>query len=346
MTPFRYVKVASPAEAIARISGHPDARFVAGATTLLDLMKLSVETPDLLIDINHIGLDRIVVDDRGLHIGAQVLNTDLAEHPAVKERWTVLSQAILAGASTQLRNMATAAGNLLQGNRCGYFRDTAMPCNRRKLGSGCGALGEQAGVEGINRYCAVLGTSPSCIAAHPSDMCVALVALDAQVRITGPNGERQVPAQEFFRLPGDSPQIQTVLRHDELIVGIDVPPPHAGARSIYLKVRDRTSYAYALTSAGVVLTRNRDGTIGHVGIALGGVGSVPWRAPGAEAVLRGKAPSDALFRKAAAAAFEGAAPYQYNGFKIALGQDTLIRVLNDLVHPGADNAEEVAGEQA
>jgi xanthine dehydrogenase YagS FAD-binding subunit len=172
MTPFRYVQATSPADALARLSQSPEARLVAGGTTLLDLMKLGVETPDLLIDINHIGLDQITQDEHGLHIGAHVSNTDLAEHEALREKWPVVSQAILAGASTQLRNMASVGGNLLQGNRCGYFRDVAMPCNRREPGTGCGALGEQPGVQGINRYCAVLGTSPSCIAAHPSDMCV------------------------------------------------------------------------------------------------------------------------------------------------------------------------------
>ena len=246
-----------------------NARFVAGGTTLLDLMKLGVETPDLLIDINHIGLDQITLDEHGLHIGAHVSNTDLAEHEVVKEKWPVLSQAILAGASTQLRNMASVGGNLLQGNRCGYFRDVAMPCNRREPGTGCGALGEQPGVEGINRYCAVLGTSPSCIAAHPSDMCVALVAVDAVVKISNPSFDRLERIEDFFRQPGDTPNIQTRLGPDELITGIELPHLPPGARSMYLKVRDRTSYAYALTSAAVALTQDAEGRIDHIRVAIG-----------------------------------------------------------------------------
>jgi xanthine dehydrogenase YagS FAD-binding subunit len=335
MNPFRYVKATSPADALARMGRNPGARFVAGGTTLLDLMKLGVETPGVLIDINHLGLDLITEDRHGLHIGAHVSNTGLAEHDSVKKKWPVVSQAILAGASTQLRNMATVGGNLLQGNRCGYFRDVAMPCNRRDPGTGCGALGEQPGVEGINRYCAVLGTSPSCIAAHPSDMCVALVAVDAKVKISSPAFDRLERAETFFQLPGDTPQIQTDLGADELITGIELPELPAGARSMYLKVRDRTSYAYALTSAAVVLTLDAGGRIDHIRVALGGVGSVPWRSQEAENALRGNPPTEVIFRAAAEAAFAGAVPYQYNGFKIALGQDTLVRVLNELVRPGA-----------
>jgi xanthine dehydrogenase YagS FAD-binding subunit len=335
MNPFRYVKATSPADALARMGRNPGARFVAGGTTLLDLMKLGVETPGVLIDINHLGLDRITEDRHGLHIGAHVSNTGLAEDDSVKKNWPVVSQAILAGASTQLRNMATVGGNLLQGNRCGYFRDVAMPCNRRDPGTGCGALGEQPGVEGINRYCAVLGTSPSCIAAHPSDMCVALVAVDAKVKISNPAFDRLERAETFFRLPGDTPQIQTDLWADELITGIELPELPAGARSMYLKVRDRTSYAYALTSAAVVLTLDAKGRIDHIRVALGGVGSVPWRSHEAENVLLRSPPTEEAFRAAAEAAFAGAVPYQYNGFKIALGQDTLVRVLNELVRPGA-----------
>jgi len=346
MTPFRYVQAASPAEALKHLGQNPNARLIAGGTTLLDLMKLGVETPDLLIDINHLGLDQITLDEQGLHIGAHVSNTDLAEHEAVREQWPVLSQAILAGASTQLRNMASVGGNLLQGNRCGYFRDVAMPCNRREPGTGCGALGEQPGVEGINRYCAVLGTSPSCIAAHPSDMCVALVAVDALVKISSPNFDRLERIQDFFRLPGATPNIQTRLEADELITGIELPTLPPGARSMYLKVRDRTSYAYALTSAAVVLTRDAEGRIDHVRVALGGVGSVPWRSYEAETELIRNPPTEAVFRKAADAAFAAAVPYQYNGFKIALGKDTLVRVLNELVRPGAGSGAPItsAGE--
>jgi xanthine dehydrogenase YagS FAD-binding subunit len=344
MTPFRYVQATSPADALARLGQTPEARFVAGGTTLLDLMKLGVETPDLLIDINHIGLDQITQDEHGLHIGAHVSNTDLAEHEAVREKWPVVSQAILAGASTQLRNMASVGGNLLQGNRCGYFRDVAMPCNRREPGTGCGALGEQPGVEGINRYCAVLGTSPSCIAAHPSDMCVALVAVDAMVKISNPSFDRLERIQDFFRLPGDTPNIQTRLGPDELITGIELPHLPPGVRSMYLKVRDCTSYAYALVSVAVAMTLDAEGKIDHIRVALGGVGSVPWRSQEAENVLLRNQPTEATFRQAADVAFAGAVPYQYNGFKIALGKDTLVRVLNELVHPGTSAPAIDAGE--
>src|SRR5919201_74397 len=261
---------------------HPmQARFVAGGTTLLDLMKLNVETPARVIDINRLPLDKIeATPDGGLKIGATVRNSDLAHHPTVQRDYAVLSQAILAGASAQLRNMATTAGNLLQRTRCVYFRDTAMPCNKRQPGTGCPAIA------GSNRTLAVLGTSEHCIATNPSDMCAAMAALEAIIHVQGPNGSRAIPIDDFHLLPGDTPHRETVLEPGDLVTHVTLPPPVVGSRQVYLKLRDRASYEFALASAAVVLTV-AGGSVTRARVALGGVGTKPWRCPEAEAALVG-----------------------------------------------------------
>src|SRR5205809_3864044 len=289
-----------------------EVRFVAGGTTLLDLMKLNVETPARLLDINRLPLDKIqATGDGGLKIGATVRNSDLANHPAVQRDYAVLSQAILAGASAQLRNMATTAGNLLQRTRCVYFRDTAMPCNKREPGTGCPAI------TGANRMLAVLGTSEHCIATNPSDMCVAMAALEATIHIRGPKGTRAIPIGDFHLVPGSTPNRETVLEAGDLITHVTLPPPVAGSRQVYLKLRDRASFEFALSSAAVVLAV-ASGKITRARIALGGVGTKPWRSPEAEAALTGKPANDAGFRQAAEAALRNAKPQRENKFKIEL----------------------------
>src|ERR1700677_1770517 len=254
-----------------------DVRFVAGGTTLLDLMKLNVETPTRLIDINRLPLDKVeATPDGGLKIGATVRNSDLAHDPTVQRDYSVLSQAILNGASAQLRNMATTAGNLVQRTRCVYFRDTAMPCNKREPGAGCSAI------TGSNRTMAILGTSDHCIATNPSDMCVAMAALEAVIHVQGPNGARTIPIGDFHLLPGDTPHRETVLEPGDLITHVTLPPPITGSRQVYLKLRDRASYEFALASAAVVMSVAGE-NISYIRIALGGVGTKPWRSPEAEA---------------------------------------------------------------
>ncbi len=269
-----------------------DVRFIAGGTTLLDLMKLNVETPSRLLDINRLTLGKIEpTPDGGLMIGATVRNSDLACHPAVQRDYAVLSQAILSGASPQLRNMATTAGNLLQRTRCMYFRDTAMPCNKREPGTGCPAI------TGANRMLAVLGTSDQCIATNPSDMCVAMAALEAVIHVQGPKGTRAIPIGDFHLLPGSSPNRETVLESGDLITHVTLPPPVSGSKQVYLKLRDRASYEFALASAAVVLTVD-GGTVTRARIALGGVGTKPWRSAEAEAALVGQTADAASFRRA------------------------------------------------
>src|SRR5215472_9607198 len=259
-----------------------DVRFVAGGTTLLDLMKLNVETPQRVIDINRLPLDSIeATPDDGLKIGATVRNSDLANHPTVKRDYAVLSQAILSGASAQLRNMATTAGNLVQRTRCVYFRDTAMPCNKREPGTGCPAI------TGANRMLAILGTSEHCIATNPSDMCVAMAALEATIHVQGPKGSREIAFSDFHLLPENTPHRETVLEPGDLITHVTLPPPIAGSRQVYLKLRDRASYEFALASAAVVINI-ADGNVTRARVALGGVGTKPWRSPEAEAALVGK----------------------------------------------------------
>ena len=298
-----------------------DIRFIAGGTTLIDLMKLNVEAPQKVVDVTHLPLAKIeTLSDGGLKIGAMVRNSDLAYHPIVRKDYAVLSEAILSGASPQLRNMATTAGNLLQRTRCMYFRDTVMPCNKREPGSGCAAI------TGVNRSLAVLGTSEHCIATNPSDMNVALAALEAIIHIRGTKGDRSVPISDFHLLPGDTPQRETVLEPGDLIIHVTLPPPAPGSRSFYLKLRDRASYEFALASAAVVVTVD-GGKITGARVALGGVGTKPWRSPEAETELTGQAATEAVFRKAADAALRDAKPQSQNGFKVELAKRCLVHAL-------------------
>jgi xanthine dehydrogenase YagS FAD-binding subunit len=299
-------------------------RFIAGGTNLVDYMKLNVETPRQLIEINRLPLDRIeTVPNGGLKIGALARNSDVAQHDSVVTRYPVLSQAILAGASTQLRNMATTAGNLLQKTRCPYYRDTAYGCNKREPGSGCSAIG------GHNRMLALLGTSDHCIATNPSDQNVALAALEATIHITGTKGERAVPIENFYTLPGSTPERETVLEPGDLVTHITLPSLPEGEKSLYLKLRDRASYEFALASAAVIV-RLHDGRIDFVRVALGGVGTVPWRSLEAEKLLIGKAPTRTDFRAAADAALHGARTQSQNGFKVELAKRCLVHALNQV----------------
>ncbi len=302
-------------------------RFLAGGTTLVDLMKLDVETPATVVDINRLGLDAIDDDDEGgLKIGALVRNSDLARDPRVLRDHAVLSQALLSGASGQLRNMATTAGNLLQRTRCMYFRDVAHPCNKRTPGSGCPAI------QGANRMLAVLGTSEHCVATNPSDMNIALAALEATVHIHGTNGARSVAIADFFLPPGDTPHVEHVLAPGDLVTHVRLPAPVPGARSHYLKLRDRASYEFALMSAAVVVAMDGD-RIGHVRVAMGGLGTVPWRMREAEALLAGQAPSPALFARAGDAALADARPLSHNGFKPELAGRCLAAALAEVTRP-------------
>jgi xanthine dehydrogenase YagS FAD-binding subunit len=296
-------------------------RFIGGGTTLIDLMKLNVEQPRTLVDINRLPLDKIeTLPDGGLTIGAVVRNSDLAHHPFVRKNYAVLSEAILSGASAQLRNMATTAGNLLQRTRCMYFRATDMPCNKREPGSGCAAI------DGVNRSLAVLGTSEHCIATNPSDMNVALAALEATIHVRGAKGERSIPMADFHLLPGNTPERETVLEPGDLITHVTLPPPAEGSRSLYLKLRDRASYEFALASAAVVVTV-ANGKVTRARIALGGVGTKPWRSTEAEGELTNQAPTEAVFRKAAEAALRSAKAQSENGFKIELAKRCLVHAL-------------------
>lgn len=328
MEPFTFTRATDPAQAIkagaaaSTAQQGAEVRFVAGGTTLIDLMKLDVEHPSMVVDINHLPLAEVErTNDSGLKIGALVRNSDLANHADVQRDYPMLSQALLSGASGQLRNMATTSGNLLQRTRCVYFRDTATPCNKREPGSGCSAI------DGFNRTLAVLGTSSHCIASNPSDMNVALTALEAIIVIRGTKGERRVPIGEFFLLPGDTPQRETVMLPGDLITHVLLPPPQQSARSHYLKLRDRASYEFALSSAAVVLATD-GGTIRHARVALGGVGTRPWRSPEAEQALIGKPATRITFAAAAEAALRDAKPQSQNGFKIELAKRCLISALS------------------
>ncbi len=331
MNPFTYSRANDAQQAVADISKKPQTKFLGGGTNLIDLMKMGVETPARLIDINRIPLTQVeeLPDGKGVRIGALVRNSDLAEHPLIKLRYPVLSEAILAGASPQLRNLATTGGNLLQRTRCYYFYDPAFPaCNKRKPGSGCGAL------EGFNRIHAILGQSEQCIATHPSDMCVAMAALDAVVRVQGAKGEREIVFADFHRLPGNTPERDTNLGPDELITAVDLPASKFAVRSHYLKVRDRASYAFALVSVAAAMDLGADGTIQAVRIALGGVAHKPWRAEKAEKELVGKNADEQTFRAAAEAELAGAKGYKYNSFKIELAKRTIVRALSTVVAMG------------
>jgi len=321
---FSYTKAGSIAEAVSAVAADPNAKFLGGGTNLIDLMKYDVERPQKLIDVTHLPLARIEpLSHGGLRIGALVRNSDLAAHPTVVKNYPMLSQALLNGASPQLRNMATTAGNLLQRTRCYYFYDTAFPCNKRQPGSGCPAI------EGFNRIHAILGQSGSCIAVHPSDMAVAMAALDAVVQVEGPNGKRSVPIADFHRLPGDTPDRDNNLQHGELIVSVDLPPNPVAAHSSYLKVRDRNSYAFALVSVAAAL-RVEQGKIAAARLAMGGVAHKPWRSSAAESALVGKPPSRESFQAAAEAALEGAQGYEHNRFKIELAKRAIVRSFSEL----------------
>jgi len=324
MQTFEYVK---PQTVERALTTPLPSRFIAGGTTLVDLMKLTVETPPVLVDINSLPLASIdKLPSGGLRIGALVRNSDLAWHPDVQSSYAVLSQAILSGASPQLRNMATTGGNLLQRTRCAYFRDPnagtpgGYGCNKRTPGTGCAAL------EGFHRTHAILGTSDHCIATHPSDMCVAMAALEAVIHLEGPKGKRELPIAEFHKLPGDTPHIENALEPGELITQVDLPKPIEGARSAYLKLRDRASYEFALASAAVV-AKVEGGRIQYVRIAMGGVGTKPWRSHEAEAALNGKPATAANFRAAAEAALATAHPRTDNAFKVELAKRCLVRTL-------------------
>jgi xanthine dehydrogenase YagS FAD-binding subunit len=317
---FTYIRTTDAAQAIGTASNQ-DVRFVAGGTTLLDLMKLDVERPARLIDINRIGLDTIEkLPNGGLRIGALVRNSDLAHHPIVQSSYSVLSQALLSGASAQLRNMATTGGNLLQRTRCMYFRNTAMPCNKRAPGSGCSAI------EGDNRTLAILGTSKDCIATNPSDMNVALTALEAVITIRSASGSREVPIGDFHLLPGATPHIETVLAPGDLITHVTLPAARPQSKQIYLKLRDRASYEFALSSAAIVAEIS-GGKFDFIRVALGGVGTKPWRSREAEAALLHRSADVATFRHAAEAALHDAHPQSENGFKVELAKRCITHAL-------------------
>lgn len=323
MRPFAFSRADSLENAVKHRQAEPNSAFVAGGTTLLDLTKLDVMRPSRVIDINALPLKDVerLEDDR-LRIGALVTNADLARHPAVTEDYPLLARAILAGASTQVRNVATTAGNIMQRTRCPYFRDVAAACNKREPGSGCDAI------DGINRMHAVLGASEACVAVHPSDMCVALAAIGATLTLHGPEGEREVDFADFHRLPGTTPHLEHVLGDDELIVAVTLDPPLRPLGTAYLKLRDRASYEFALASAGAMLSLD-DGMIGEARLALGGVATRPWRCHEAEALLVGRRADEATFTQAADVALAEAQPLSHNAFKVVLARQAIVRALRD-----------------
>jgi xanthine dehydrogenase YagS FAD-binding subunit len=324
MEAFHFNQAKTVSSALEAVRSQTETKFVAGGTTLIDLMKLNVETPKKVVDINPLPLTQIEsTPDGGLKIGAMVRNSDLAHDETVQQRYTVLSEALLSGASPQLRNMATTGGNLLQRTRCYYFRDTAYPCNKREPGSGCPAI------DGFNRIHAILGTSEHCIATHPSDMAVAMMALEAVVHIQGANGERNVPLNDFYLLPGSTPNRENVLAPGDLITYVTLPSLANGTRSHYLKLRDRASYEFALSSAAVVVSLSGH-RIDRVRIALGGVGTKPWRSLEAEQALEGREASENNLRVAAEAALKGAKPRHDNAFKVELAKRCLTRTLKNV----------------
>ena len=322
MQPFTLERTNNSSAAVQAIAAHPEAKFIGGGTNLVDLMKEGVETPSHLVDINRlplIGVEPLPAPD-GIRIGAIARNSHVANDRLIRERYTMLSEAFLAGASPQLRNRATVGGNLLQRTRCFYFTDPTFPCNKRVPGSGCPAI------KGFNRIHAIFGTSDHCIATHPSDMCVALAALNAVVRVQGTAGERVISLDDFYRLPGETPHLETVLEHGDLITAVDLPLLPFAKNSHYLKLRDRTSYAFALVSVAVAINIT-DGIIRQAHIALGGVAPKPWRATAAEVVLVGSPAIESTFRQAAAETVRDARPYQHNAFKVEMVQRAIVRAL-------------------
>lgn len=325
MIPFEYHRATSVADAVTTLAGRPDAAFLAGGTNLVDHMKLGIAEPTLLVDVGHLPLHDVErLPDGTLRVGADVRNSDLAANAVVRSRYPVLSRALLAGASGQLRNAATTAGNLLQRTRCVYFQDVSTPCNKRSPGTGCSAIG------GYTRYHAILGASEHCVAAHPSDMAVAMAALDATVVYVTEDGEHRLPLTDFHRLPGDRPDRDTNLPRGALVTAVEIPPPPEGARSTYRKVRDRASYAFALTSVAAEIVLDGD-TVSGARIALGGVAHKPWRATHAEAALRGKSATEATFAAAADAELRHAEPVSGNDFKIGLTRGAIVAALTSLV---------------
>ena len=345
--PFEFVRAADVAGAVAAVTDQPDAVYLAGGTNLVDHMKLGVATPNLVVDISHLPLDQIVeMPDGTVRIGATVRNSDLAAHTLIRQRYPVLSQALLAGASGQLRNLATTAGNLLQRTRCVYFQDVTMPCNKRQPGSGCPAR------EGYTRYHAILGASADCVAVHPSDMAVAMAALDASVVVTGRTGERRIQLNDLHRLPGDTPNRDTVLAHGELITAVDLPKLSFSQHSAYRKVRDRASYAFALISVAAALDLSDSGDaaggpiIRDVRIAFGGVAHKPWRATAAENFLRTAAATMENFREAAELELAQAKTLNDNAFKVAMVRNTVASLLADLTRRCVrDAGGEFAGQE-
>jgi xanthine dehydrogenase YagS FAD-binding subunit len=321
MINFQYARASDVADAVRRIAADPKAKFIAGGTNLIDLMKDDVERPSRLIDISRLPLKSVEdTADGGLRIGALVPNSDLAYHPLVAQRYPLLASAILAGASQQLRNMASTGGNLLQRTRCYYFYDTATPCNKRAPGSGCSAR------DGLNRMHAILGFSTSCIATHPSDMCVALAALEAKVHVAGPKGERVIAFADFHRLPGDTPQRDSNLQPDEIVTAVELPAQGFAKNYTYLKIRDRLSYAFALVSVAAALELDGD-RIKEARLALGGVAHKPWRDADAEAALRGQSATPATFSHAADLLLRDAKGFAHNAFKIDLARRVIVRAL-------------------
>jgi xanthine dehydrogenase YagS FAD-binding subunit len=324
MNPFRYELPNDAASAVATLARTPNAAFLGGGTNLVDLMKIGVTTPELLVDVTRLPFNQIeVLLDGGIRIGAAVRNSDIAIDRGIRMHYPLLAQAVLAGASGQLRNAATTGGNLLQRTRCVYFQDVTKPCNKREPGTGCSAR------DGYHRNLAILGTSDACIASHPSDMAVALVALDAVVRVMGPRGERTIPIGDFYRLPGDQPQRDTILEHGDLITCVDLLPLAVAAHSRYRKVRDRASFAFALVSVAAAIDV-ADGVVRDVRLALGGVAPRPWRARAAEAALRGGPATEDAFRAAADAELATAQPLPGNAFKVPLARKVIARTLLDL----------------
>jgi xanthine dehydrogenase YagS FAD-binding subunit len=321
MINFQYARASDVADAVRLIATDPAAKFIAGGTNLIDLMKEDVERPSRLIDISRLPLTSVeTTPEGGLRIGALVPNSDLAYHPLIAERYPILGSALLAGASAQLRNMASVGGNLLQRTRCAYFYDTATPCNKREPNSGCSAI------NGLNRGHAILGTSDACIATHPSDMCVALAALEAKVHVAGPAGTRTISLSDFHRLPGTTPQRDTNLQADEIVTAVELPARGFAANYTYLKIRDRLSYAFALVSVAAALELD-DGKIKEARLALGGVAHKPWRDQGVEAALRGKTAGRDAFSQAAEVLLRGARGFTHNAFKIDLARRAIVRAL-------------------
>lgn len=320
MIQFQYVRALTPKGAIDTLAKSTDAKFIAGGTNLVDLMKRNIMTPTKLVDINRIPLKSIEQQSGNIRIGALALNSQVADNKLILEKHPLLSQALNAGASAQIRNMATVGGNMLQRTRCPYFYDTALPCNKREPGTGCGAL------EGFNRMHAIFGISDKCIAVHPSDMAIALVALDATVLVSGPKGERRIPFGEFHRLPGDHPEKDNNLQKNELVTAVEIPDNAFNKHAYYLKIRDRASYAFALVSVAAALNIENN-TIKEARLAMGGVAHKPWRLTEAEKSLAGKPVTEESFKHAAEIAMRGAKAYKYNAFKLKLGPNTIVEAL-------------------